>query len=56
MKKIKIVSITVLFISALAITIINPNISNFKNINIIITFIGLFTAYIQILYKNIYFI
>lgn len=56
MKKIKIVSITVLFISALAITIINPNISNSKNINIIITFIGLFTAYIQILYKESLFV
>ena len=57
MKKImKLVFISVIFLAALVITIVDPELSNFKNINIAITFIGLITAYIQILYKESLFV
>ena len=57
MKKImKLVFISVIFLAALVITIVDPELSNYKSINIAITFIGLITAYIQVLYKESLFV
>lgn len=51
-KIMKIVGISVIYLVASAITLADPELFNFKSINIAITFIGLIAAYIQILYKE----